>query len=269
MSLINRHVFEIENVRRDYISLVEFVAGYGKPVSPRGVETYELECFTVIHHRPAHCVVHDINRKANLKIAAAEALQLVGGFSDPQRMAEIQPNFRQFMDGGAFYGAYGPRIRHQMQRVIDKLEQDPSTRQARVTIWRDSDLFAETKDPPCTLGFTFHIRDKKLSMHTHMRSNDVWWGFTYDITQFCFLQLCVAEALWLDVGPYYHHIDSFHLYARDEAQAEQLFEIKGVEDRQLIGLGSLGTDKWAGIQSRALRAFNNDWPHEITEMLHG
>lgn len=269
--MINKHVIEIENVRSDYIRLVNWVQGHGERVSPRGQLTYELSCFTVIHHRPTDSIVHGIGRGENQKIAAAEALQLVGGFSDPERMAQIQPNFRNFMDGGALYGAYGPRIAHQMQRAVDKLKEDKDTRQARVSIWRDSDLFSDAKDLPCTLGFTFHVRNDKLSMHTHMRSNDVWWGFTYDITQFCALQLAVADLLMIDAGPYYHHVDSFHLYDRDDLKVEKLHvDAKSLTQRQ-TGFG-YSADGWSGIVKRARSLFYEDTEdghvrHELERML--
>lgn len=245
------HIIEIENVRGDYIKLCNHILHYGKLVAPRGQATREVQSLTVIHHQPWKCIVHDINRKENRKLAAAEALQLVAGVSDPQLLASITPNMKQFMDGGSLYGAYGPRISHQMPRVIDKLTKDPDTRQARVQIWRDSDLFSDAKDLPCTMGFTFHLRDGKLDMHTHMRSNDAWWGFTYDITQFCFLQACVAEALNTEMGRYFHHVDSFHIYERDVEAIDAMYVVPDFEHMSVRGY--TGNSWW----SQKVNAFND------------
>lgn len=263
---MNKYVFEIDNVRQGYIELVEHVERYGDHVSPRGQSTREISGLTVVHHCPQQCVVSGIGRGGNLKIGAAEALQLVGGFSDPHRMGEIAPNFKQFMDGGALYGAYGPRIRHQMDQAIWRLKLDESSRQAHVAIWRDSDIAVNgVKDLPCTIGFTFHIRDDALNMHTYMRSNDVWWGFAYDVTQFCFFQICVAAALRVDVGTYFHHADSFHLYDRDRDRAYALQ--LDTEAHDIVLEPFLGGD-WEQMRIQAHKAFYNETNYTISRLMH-
>jgi thymidylate synthase len=250
--------FTISNVDEDYIKLVNHVITEGNDVAPRGVPTREIQAFTLEHVDPHACVVSGIGRGANLAIAAAEALQLVGGCSEPELMKEIAPNFAQFMDGGAFYGAYGPRIQHQLPRVAKILKEDPNSRRAFVSIWRSDDLFVEgSVDYPCTIGFTFQIRNNHLDMHTHMRSNDVWWGFTYDITQFCFLQLTMAKMLHVGVGSYFHHADSFHIYERDIERARALVMGPNLER---IYLDGIATPSWASAQRIARSVLKGEAP---------
>lgn len=213
----------IHDSEQGYLDLVNMVLNHGENVAPRGEPTREIQALTIELTDPHRCIVQHVNRKANLAIGAAEALQLVGGISMPELMVKIAPNFAKFLDGGAFFGAYGPRVRHQLPRIEKILGIDESSRRAVVSIWRDSDLFVEgSNDYPCTLGFTFQVRNGLLDMHTHMRSNDVWWGYTYDVMQFCFLQLTMARRLGFGVGSYFHHADSFHLYDRDMPAARQL-----------------------------------------------
>lgn len=247
---------EIEDVRHGYIEIVSMVLNAGAIVAPRGQVTREMQGVTIIHRDPQRCLVHGINRKSNKAIAAAEALQLVGGVSMPELMTKIAPNFSKFLDGGAFYGAYGPRIRHQLPQVCKLLREDPLSRRAYVQIWRSDDLFVEgSNDYPCTIGFTFQIRDGKLDMHTHMRSNDVWLGFTYDVTQFCFLQMTIARMLGLPVGTYYHHVDSLHIYERDVAAARQLQHNGDNVDEIVHGIR---TPSWQNVRRMSQAALDGD-----------
>jgi len=246
------HVLEIDNVQQGYIDLCQHILLRGEPVAPRGERTVEIQSFTLIHNDPSKCVVDGIGRNAKLAIGAAEAAQLIAGVSMPELMLRVSPNFKNFMDGGRFYGAYGPRIAGQIRRAIAVLAEDPSSRRARVTIWNEDDLNTlGLHDYPCTLGFTFHIRNNKLSMHTHMRSNDAWWGFTYDIMQFCVLQMSVAAALDIGVDRYYHHVDSMHIYERDFA-----------------ALDMLHTPSKPATELSAIGCFGGRWPTQVWAARH-
>jgi thymidylate synthase len=49
-----------------------------------------------------------------------------------------------------------------------------------------------------------------------MRSNDLLWGFPYDINGFCFIQEFLASVLGLELGTYTHIVGSLHLYTERE-----------------------------------------------------
>src|SRR3546814_5271713 len=70
------------------------------------------------------------------------------------RGSEIAPwnrHISQFSDDGVvFAGAYGPRINLQLDYVLNKLREDPDTRQAGLTIWRPNPQ--PSKDIPCKIG---------------------------------------------------------------------------------------------------------------------
>lgn len=245
----------IPDSRAGYMELVDYVITAGRAVSPRGLPTREVQGLTIKLTDPRQCLVTGVNRKANPAIAAAEALQLVAGVSVPDLMVKIAPNFAKFLDGGAFYGAYGPRLRSQLPQICKILRNDPSSRRAIAQIWRSDDLFVEgSNDYPCTMGFTFHIRDNELDMHTHMRSNDVWWGYTYDVTQFCFLQMTMAKMLGVGIGVYYHHADSFHIYERDIDAAREL-QLGSMGDYLLDGAKS---PSWEALRRLCIAGLNGD-----------
>lgn len=216
--------FVVDDLQNGYVDIVATVCEQGTPVAPRGQATREVLGATIVLTDPRRSLPIGVGRKLNPAIAAVEALQLIGGVSHPELMVRVAKNFDQFRDGGAFHGAYGPRIRAQLPRAVDRLLLDPDTRQAVVTIW-DPALDAHVEglhDYPCTIALQWMIRDGKLDAHTFMRSNDVWWGLAYDAFQFCQLQFTVAHALRLPVGTYYHHANSLHVYERDFAAIENL-----------------------------------------------
>jgi len=83
-----------------------------------------------------------------------------------------------------------------------------------------------SKDVPCTLSLQFFIRNNRLDLHVHMRSNDVMWGLTYDLFSFTLFQECMMLELRkeekfkdLQLGRYYHTAGSLHVYEQHFQQA--------------------------------------------------
>jgi thymidylate synthase len=215
--------FRFDSAAEALYDLVEDIPGLGREVSPRGQKTYELRGVTIEIMNPYDCLCVGMGRRINTKLAALEALQLIGGFSDPLLMAKASPATVAYLDDGEFRGAYGPRIWTQMDDAINRLRDDPDSRQSIVQIWDpERDLHDKHKDLPCTVYLSFYIRDGRFCMHTHMRSNDIWLGFTYDVVQFSQLQASIANFLDLEIGSYMHYADSLHLYDRDLAKAHEL-----------------------------------------------
>lgn len=208
--------FEIQNMRDGYAGICQYVMENGLPVAPRGDVTHELLDVTIVVSDPADTLPVGTGRKLVVAIGAVEALQLIAGASFPDLTCRVAPKMRTFMDGGTFHGAYGIRTRQQIPQAIQKLRDDPSTRQAVITIWDPAlDNLGGLHDYPCTVMLQFLIRDGSLQLHVTMRSNDVWWGLAYDAFQFTQLQCAMANCLEMAVGPYFHHAVSLHAYERD------------------------------------------------------
>lgn len=217
----------VGDMRHGYIDICRMVMSQGAVVKPRGMETRELLDVVIVLDEPRDALPLGINRKPNKAIAVVEALQLIGGIQTPELVCRIQPNFKQFLDGEAFHGSYGPRLRNQLPHTVQKLLDDRDTRQAVMTIWDPAfDNGSTVKDLPCTTMLQFLIRDGRLILHTTMRSNDVWWGLAYDAFQFTQLQLAVANFMGIPAGPYHHHAVSLHAYERDFDSIEDLIDFK-------------------------------------------
>jgi|GEM_PF-1425031 len=110
------------------------------------------------------------------------------------------------------YGQYG--------YVLKQLKNNSETKKAVLTIYDGNEHSKKSEDNPCTMFLQFYIRNNKLFLATHMRSNDVWFGITYDLPFFCLLQKMVYFELLetypkLCCGSYIHITSSLHVYQKD------------------------------------------------------
>lgn len=204
--------------RTGYQQIVQEVYQYGQPRTPRGQKTFDAGHVVIVLETPYDSLPVHCGRDLNVKIAAAEAIQLVGGFSDPDFMLNIAPQFANYMeDEGFFHGAYGRRIGTQLRDVVYKLKSDAHSRQAVLTLWDPMlDNYAGKRDYPCTVAIGFGFGPyNRLSMNVTMRSNDVWLGLPYDLFQFSQLHLTVCNAMDVPPGEYTHTAWSMHIYERD------------------------------------------------------
>ena len=199
----------------------QYVIEHGEAISPRGMVTRELLNVTLQVEKPWNIPVSMENRKLNHNIGIKEALQLVGQITDPEAMTDTSQVFGKYMDAGILHGAYGPRIHGNLNKLVEQLKKDYSTRQAVLTIFdSNKDLNVDVKDVPCTLNLQYFIRDNKLIARTNMRSNDVFLGLPYDLTQFIALQGAIAKALDIEMGQYVHVVGSLHIYDEHIPQAQ-------------------------------------------------
>lgn len=203
-------------------------------------------------------------RKWNRVLPYAESLWMILGSNDlddlPGHFVKSVYNFSD--DGHTWRGGYGPRIRRytgisnqyyrslnnkkissqedqakdsfvnvdQLQYVIETLRNEPTSRQALITIHdpaKDSLLGLKTRDIPCTRSLHFMIVDGKLNLYVWMRSNDFIWGAqAVNIPNFTLMQQYVAKILNVPMGSYFHVVDNFHFYESSRELVETLAEIK-------------------------------------------
>lgn len=226
-----------------YHEVMREVVARGKrnPRSPRGIPTFDAGHVTIVLDQPHDALPTGQGRDVSPEIAAAEAIQLIGGFTAPHLLPLSFDRFKE--PDGRFHGAYGYRIGDQLSHVIRKLTDDSETRQAIISLWdRVADNQPGKKDYPCTVALRFSIQHKfKLELDVIMRSNDAWLGMPYDWFQFAQLQLTVANLMGLTVGPYRHTAWSLHLYQSDLPKVEEMlqFTARSKSVRQLpMGLGT-------------------------------
>jgi thymidylate synthase len=123
-------------------------------------------------------------------------------------------------DGETCNSAYGHLIKeaygfNQINKVVEILRADPNSRRAKINLNAPNPKVDTTKDEPCTMSLHFMIRDNKLNCTAVMRSNDIWFGFPYDVAFFTELQKYIADKLGVEYGEYTHFAVSLHMYDRD------------------------------------------------------
>lgn len=132
-------------------------------------------------------------------------------------------------DAETIYGAYGPRLfgpppNDQIPRVVSLLKRKQHSRQAVAQIFDRSDTIEFHKDVPCTCTLQFLIRENRLHMLTHMRSNDAWLGLPHDVFVFTMIQELIARSLGVELGSYKHSVGSLHLYSEHEQEAVEYLQ---------------------------------------------
>jgi len=217
-------IIDIQDGVNGYVDLVKHVLEHGKEVAPRGMKTLEIEDAVIRIDNVFNTLPLDVGRGTVPGIGAVEACQLLAGVTVPDLVVSVGPQFANYAeDNGLFHGAYGPRTAGQYDILIDRLMQDPDTRQAVATIWNPQlDLQPQKRDYPCTILHQFRIRDNKLNMSVYMRSNDVWLGAAYDFFQFTRVQIAMASVLGIEPGKYTHHVGSLHIYEQHYTAADNL-----------------------------------------------
>lgn len=219
---------ETRTLNEAWIQQLSDVMHYGKEVSPRGKLTKELPQKTMVFDMNYPVVTYP-SRKMGYKFMAAEAWWMLEGRNDVQSIARYSMAISNFSDDGvSFFGAYGPRIKEQMHYVCRTLMDDIDTRQAVLTMWRPNP--PRSKDIPCTVAFSFMIRDGKLNLHVFMRSSDNWLGIPYDAFNFTMVACEVLRRYNMEMddkvglGSCYLTAASSHIYETNFKGVQQVFQ---------------------------------------------
>lgn len=233
-------MIHVANGRDGYKKILNTVIDEGRPITARDQLTHDLGYTLIVLDEPEEALPIGIGRNLDPRIAAVEAIQLIGGFYDHELVERQAPRLLKYADRHGYmidhmtnektdimrlHGAYGARIGNQLPQVIEKIKRDRETRQAVITLWDPwLDNLPEKHDYPCTVMMQFRVYQSKLEMNVIMRSNDAWLGLPYDMFQFTQLHLTVARILELAPGPYHHTALSLHIYERNVDTARQLIE---------------------------------------------
>lgn len=205
-------------------------------VSPRGQRTKEFinHSFVITNPNLRYPLVAE--RWANPFATIAETLWTLAGRNDLDWLERYIPQCKKWSDdGNTWRAAYGPRLRKwlgdgyyteelnkwigdvdQIQYVISKLQEDPYSRQAVISLWDPAnDTYPGSKDYPCNNWLQFILRDNKLHISVVLRSNDLIYGFSHnDFHLWSVLQSIVASSLRVDVGSITWFTGSLHVYER-------------------------------------------------------
>lgn len=151
---------------------------------------------------------------------------MIGGCTDNDIILRDYPNVAKFMEKPKGEGLpenfntfYGPRILEQLPYVEKELREHPDTRRAVIMILDKTDLLLLDKDEslefPCTDSATFFIRNGKLNIHLHMRSQNLGQVIKLDMYLWGRFTCELAERLGVETGKFASTIVSAHVFKKD------------------------------------------------------
>jgi thymidylate synthase len=214
-----------------WLKLLDKVHSQGHETAPRGMRIKEvLGCSATVDLN--YPIVVEPLRNLGYRFMAAEAAWILSGDDRVATIKDYAKHIASFSDNGeTFFGAYGPKIKAQLPFILDKLVEDQDTRQAVLTIWRESP--PATKDVPCTVAVQWFIREGKLHCIDTMRSSDLWLGWPYDIFNFAmlshYIRLCLRDrGLEVGAGTLTLVAGSQHIYESNFNGVEEILdEVRG------------------------------------------
>ena len=151
---------------------------------------------------------------------------MIGGCTDNSIILDQYPGVAKFMEKPKGEGLpenfntfYGPRILTQLPYVVRELQENPTSRRAVISILDREDLLLldtdETLEFPCCDSATFFIRDRKLNVHLHMRSQNMGQVLKLDMYLWGRFTSELAEELDLPVGSLTSSVVSAHVFKKD------------------------------------------------------
>lgn len=221
----------------------------GKLVRPRGLLVREVENFT--YTLPPYVRFQNYDaRKFNLSYLKREVAWYLKGDRFDTSICAHAKTWRDIVnDDGSINSNYGQyifrsnvdaskiwakrtfdnQVGSQFDNAVDFLVNDKDSRRASIVILSAEHLLSDTKDVPCTYSLNFRIRDDRLNMSVHMRSQDAVYGMGNDAPAFSIIHEMVMNALkvkypTIQLGSYFHVADSFHVYERHFGMLEKILE---------------------------------------------
>jgi hypothetical protein len=151
---------------------------------------------------------------------------MIDGCTDSTEILEKYPNISRFMEKpkspdlpNNFNTFYGPRILQQLPHIVKELSEHPNSRRAVISILDKEDLNLLDKDEtlefPCCDSATFFIRDNKLNIHLHMRSQNMGQVLKLDMYLWGRFTCELAKKLNIEVGKFTSSIVSAHTFVKD------------------------------------------------------
>lgn len=188
---------------------------------PRGSKTYELIGHSFIIENPRDRILNCKLRNINPDYLVGNVLWVLSQSNKLDFIQYYNSRGINFSDDGEILrGAYGKRLFdidgvNQIKHCIDELRLDPDSRRALASIHMPQHDWHGSVDTPCTADVQFLIRDNKLIMINHMRSQSAAFVMPYDIFLMTMLHELIANELDVELGYYQHFCGSIHFFERE------------------------------------------------------
>jgi thymidylate synthase len=229
----------------------------GSIVNSRGSKQREILWHSMMIEDPTALSIEVPARKFRPSYAVTEWLWYLSHNPDVSNIGKLAKIWQDIADeenrvesnyGVWIHGNINERTGlNQWEWVRDELIRDRDTRRASITINGYQHKGKNNKDYPCTQYIHFFIRDNKLHLGVHMRSNDAVFGFCNDVFTFCMYQQLMLNELnarvsgdKIELGHYYHSAGSFHIYESHFAMMDKIVSNYGANHPDSISYPDLG-----------------------------
>ena len=184
------------------------------------MEIMNLWC-TLTDPTKSICTIPD--RKLSRKYLNAELDWYRSGDLSIEKIKEFSSMWSKICDDYGYVNSnYGYWAKHykcndyitQFTWCAEELFNDYNSRRAIINYNNADHKYEGVKDFPCTISQQFYIRNGYLDSVVLMRSNDLIYGFCYDVPWFTLLQKELAKLLNIEIGHYHHYAMSMHVYER-------------------------------------------------------
>ena len=218
------------SLNSEFHKLINKIETQGFLSQPRGLKVKELEMERLTINPTMPLADFDA-RPFNWKYFMGE----MAWYLKQDRNVDYINNFSSFWkniadEEGNINSNYGHLLfGKQIQWALDSLKKDINTRQAISFISNPGVQYHGNKDFVCTIYLNFWVRNNKLNMKVQMRSNDIFYGLTFDAPFFAFVQQTMHQWLLesypdLALGTYYHCADNIHFYERHFELAQEIIK---------------------------------------------
>lgn len=238
-----------EHINLQVYQLLEDLAAAGQISSPRGLKTMEANMCT-LDLNPLYTVLNFDDRPFNFRYYAGELawyLKATSNISFINNFSGFWKNIAPSGEANSNYGTllFGPHPStvyskdadgypkspvNQLEWVFDCLANDEHSRQAVAFFNTPYFQYKGNKDFPCTMYVKFWISKGHLEMKVQMRSNDIFYGLTYDAPFFS----AIHQSMWMNLrdlvypdlklGVYYHSADNIHMYEKHFETADKILD---------------------------------------------
>lgn len=219
----------MNNFSTVFKNIISDIKTKGEVSKPRDLEVTEL-MYAGYKIDPSQAIANFNSREFNWKYFAGELAWYLNKDTNINYINQFSGFWKNITNPGTneINSNYGSLLfGRQLQWVVDSLIKDKNSRQAIAFLNQPRYQFEGNKDFVCTMYLNFSIRNNKLDMKVQMRSNDIFYGLTFDAPFFAFVQQHVY--LWLkstypelELGTYHHYADNIHFYERHFELAEKI-----------------------------------------------
>jgi hypothetical protein len=172
----------------------------------------------------------------NLAVAIARFVWHLAGNSQLADIAFYEPRARLFSDDGEVLPGSNSGARlfgdgsgvDQIRGIISRIGADASSRRGAAVVWRPEDAVRQSRDIPCTMAMTCHLRGGELLTTVDMRSNNAIRLLPYNLFEYTMLAELIAAELDVDLGAYWHSVSSLHVF-EDEIDSARAISAGGPE----------------------------------------